>query len=107
MDPTVARLVAWVFHCQEKTIDHSIIEAASMFVMAVFVLVQFGTETAPLFGLEREQRYATIRDCETDGRVYGRENERRYRDYVERQGQTLRGLAINCHIADLPALFSR
>jgi len=86
--------------------DYSTIEAASVFVMAVFVLVQFGTETAPLFGLEREQRYATIRDCEIDGRVYGRENEQRYRDYVERQGQTFRGLAINCHIADLPALFS-
>jgi hypothetical protein len=102
MDPAVARWVAWVFY-----FDYSTIEAASMFVMAVFVLVQFGTETAPLFGLEREQRYATIRDCEMDSRVYGRENEQRYRDYVERQGQTFRGLAINCHLADLPALFSR
>ena len=46
-----------------------------MFVMAVFVLVQFSTDAAPFFGLEREQRYATMRDCEMDGRVYGRENE--------------------------------
>jgi hypothetical protein len=88
MDPLVARWLAWVFYCQEKIIDRSIIEAASMFVMAVFVLVQFGTGTAPLYGLEREQRYATIRDCEMDGRVYGRENEQRYRDYAERQGKS-------------------
>jgi hypothetical protein len=76
-----------------------------MFVMAVFVLVQSGIETVPSFSLEREQRYATIRDCEADGRSYGRENAQKYRDYVERQGQIFGGLVINCHIAESPARF--
>jgi hypothetical protein len=58
-----------------------------MFVMAVFVLVQYGIEAAPLIGLEREERYATMRDCEMEGRSYGRENSQRYREYIEAQGK--------------------
>jgi hypothetical protein len=89
---------------QERAIDYTV-EAQAMFVMAVFVLVQYGIETAPLIGLEREQRYATMRDCEIDGLSYGRETEQRYRDYLEQRGQTFRGLVINCHIAESPARF--
>ena len=77
-----------------------------MFVMAVFVIVQYGTEAAPLLGIEREQHYATIQECELDGRVYGLENQQKYRDYIEQHGQTFRGLIINCHIAESPAIYS-